>query len=265
MRNKKNFSFDEEKDAVEIIRTGFPNGIIDSSKMYLVAKYYRHTFNYGAIRLERELIGFCKTQDPNFNPVTEAETIKKWVASAMTYDLRKIGEVCITQKEIEFLKTITVSKDRKLLFMTLVLSKALKKRNTRIKRAAFKTSNNYYIRYSNFLDIVRLAQIKNMSEVGLSSVFHKYKDNFILYAPEKELLRIKFIDGESTFGIPITNLENPLEYYNILFETDGTTLCANCGNPIIKKSNRQKLCENCAKIEKRKQKRTWWRENMVKG
>ena len=70
MRSKKIFSFDEKKDAEEIITNGFEKGI-DYSKMYVVAKYFRSISGFGAIRLERELIKFCKTQDANF---AEADT-----------------------------------------------------------------------------------------------------------------------------------------------------------------------------------------------
>ena len=124
MRSKKVFSFDEEKDAEEVIKNGFPNGTIDYNKMYLVAKYFRKSFKYGAIRLERELIKFCKDQDRNFNPVIDADSVKKWVKSAMNYELRKIDSITISQKEIDALKNIDQPHERKLLFITFVLSKA---------------------------------------------------------------------------------------------------------------------------------------------
>ena len=94
MRTNKAFMFNEEKIAEEIIRNGFEKGIIDYGKMYVVAKYFREKYDYGAVRLEREIIDFCKSVDPNFNPITQAEYIKKWVKSAMEYNLRKINVAC---------------------------------------------------------------------------------------------------------------------------------------------------------------------------
>ena len=131
MRSKKTFSFDEEKDAEQIIINGFENKAIDYTKMYVIAKYFKDKFGYGEIRLERELIKFCKQQDKNFNPIVDSDSIKKWVKSAMNYALRKIKNIIVSKKEIKFLKTIDNTKDRKLLFMTLVMAKALKFRNTR--------------------------------------------------------------------------------------------------------------------------------------
>ena len=254
MRNKKVFSFNEEKDAVEIIKNGFPNGVIDYSAMYLVAKYFRQTMKYGAIRLERELIKFCKEQDKNFNPVVDAESIQKWVTSAMNYDLRKIENITISQQEIDFLKTIESSKDRKLLFMTLVLSKALKHRGTRRKKTEFKISDNYYIHYNNFSDIIRLSGLKNVSEIDLADVYSKYSEHLTFYHAEKELIKINFIDKHSENGIVVDNLNETLKFYDALFGKNASVShCVDCGRQMIKSNNKQIYCKVCAFKHKNEQ------------
>jgi hypothetical protein len=265
MRNKKIFSFDEKKDAEEIILNGFPNGAIDSSKMYLVAKYFRQTFDYGAIRLERELVRFCKEQDKNFNPVTDADLLKKWIKSALAYDLRKIDSVTISQKEIDVLKTIEVQRDKKLLFVALLLSKALKHRNTKIKQKDIKTSDKYYIRYSNFLDIIRLSGIKNVTEVDLTKIFYKYQNLFTLYNPRREVIRIEYADKNSENGILIENLERMMEYFDLLFGKNKLTgICSVCGREIIKNSNKQSRCKECSQvIRNNKQKELMRRKRQV--
>ena len=254
MRNKKVFSFDEEKDAKAIIANGFPDGAIDYSAMYLVAKYLRQTLKYGAIRLERELIRFCKEQDKNFNPVVDAESIQKWVTSAMNYDLRKIESITISQQEIDFLRMIDSSKDRKLLFMTLVLSKALKYRGTRRKKTDLKVSDNYYIHYNNFLDIIRLSGLRNISEIDLADIYSKYSEHFIFYHAEKELIKINFIDKRSENGAVIDNLNNTLEIYDTLFGKNvSITHCADCRREMIKNNNKQIYCKVCAFKHKNEQ------------
>jgi len=258
MRNKKGFSFDEEKDAKEIIATGFPGRTIDYSAMYTVAKYLRHAKHLGAIRLEKELIEFCKAQDINFNPITDAESIKKWVSSAMNYDLRKIDNVAISKNEIDFLKTIESSKDRKLLFMMLVLSKALKHRGTRHKKTDFKVSDNYYIHYNNFSDIIRLSGLKNISEVDLADILWKYKEHLTFYHAEKELIRIDFVDKQFGEGIAIDDMDKILEFYDSLFGKNRPIIqCADCGKEIIKSNNKQIYCKECAKKHILEQKREW--------
>jgi len=256
MRTKKQFSFDEERDAEKIIENGFLNNTIDYGKIYIIAKYFRQNFNYGKIRLERELIKFCKEQDENFNPIIDSEIIKKWVTSGINYSLRKIDNISISQKEIDFLKTIEIEKDRKLLFITLVMTKALKKGSTRITKNKLKKSDNYYIRYSNFLDIIHLSKINNITEVGLTDILHKYKKHFTFYEPERELIRIEFVDKNMEKEIIIDEPERALDYYTLFFNTNGTVIeCNVCGKKIVKKSNRQKLCAKCSKtIRNEKQK-----------
>lgn len=256
MRTKKLFSFDEEKDAEEVIVNGFPNGVIDYGKMYVVAKYFRQHFNYGEIRLEREIIKFCKAQDPNFNPITEVESIKKWIVSAMGYNLRKIDSVIISPKEIAFVKEIDSEKDRKILFAILILTKALKTGNTRRKKDEYKTSPNYYIHFSNFTDVIHICQLKNLTEVDLADILFKYKEHFTFYNPEKQLIKVNYVDNNIKEGITIDKLDKAMDYYELLFDKKQPHFyCVDCGKEIVKNSNKQKRCKECSAIERnRKQK-----------
>lgn len=261
MRNKKSFSFDEEKDAEKIYNEGFPNGSIDYSKMYLVSKYIRQTFDYGEIRLEREIIKFCKKQNKNFNPILEAGAIKKWVKSAMNYDLRKIENISVSQKEINFLKTITNNKHKKLLFVILVFSKALKNSSVRRKKTNLRISDNYYIHYNNFLDIIRLSKLNNISETDLADILNEYKEHFTFYNAERELIRVNFVDISPKKEIIIDNLNDMMNYFNILFEEHKPdNFCKRCGKPIKKNSNIQKYCKDCAKIVRREKQKLLMRK-----
>lgn len=254
MRNKKSFLFNEEIEAQKIFNNGFPDGKIDYNKMYLIAKFIRQTYDYGEIRLERELIRFCKTQDKNFNPIIEANTIKKWIRSALKYDLRKIDSIFVSQTEIDFIKTINNNKERKLLFSILVFSKALKKGSVKKDKSKLKTSENYYIHYNNFSDIIRLSKLNNVSETDLADILHKYKGYFTFYNAERELIRLDFIDKNPIKKIEVLDLNNLSIYYNILFEEHRpAAFCITCGKEIKKNSNIQKYCKDCAKIKSREQ------------
>ena len=247
MRNKKEFSFDEETDAEAVIKDGFPNGNIDYSKMYLVAKYLRKNLKYGAVRLERELIHFCQTQNPNFNPIIESEALKKWVNSAISFGLRKVNSVTMTQKEIDFLKTIKIIKDRKILYITLLFSKALKQGSTKLIKGKVKlsTSPHYYVHYSNFQNILRLAGIKNVSDLGLALIYRNYHDCFTFYNAEKELIRLEYVDKEGS-GIEIENMDDLMSYYDAFFGKSSLN-CEKCGKTIEKTGNNKKYCNSCAR------------------
>jgi len=255
MRIKKRFLFDEEQEAERIIAQGFQNNKIDYKEMYLVAKYFREKYNLGAIRLENKLIEFCKQYDKNFNPIANREAISKWINSAINYKLRKIEKIDISKKEIEILKKIEYNRDRKLLFMTLLFSKALKVGNTRRNTPTYKPSNNYYIRYGNFKDIIEMSELANISETKFAKILNKYKHMFIFYTPEKELIKLEFVDKKPKNTISITNLDSPLESYQEIFGKN-MTYCEICGTEIFKRSRNQKYCKDCAhKIRNEKQKK----------
>ena len=256
MAIKKQFSFDEEADAEKIIENGFEGKYIDYGKMYLVAKYFRDKFNYGEVRLERELIKFCKEQDKNFNPVVEAESIKKWVRTAMNYDLRKVECITISQKEIDFLKTIEVEKERKLLYTTLIFSKALRDSSTKKNSERKREQNNYYIRYTNLLDIIRISEVKNLSEINFAKILYKYKNLFFFYKAEKELIKLEYVDKIQENPFEIRELDKIMKNYDEFFGKP-LGICSICKEQFTKKSNRQKACPKCTKELTRKRVEKW--------
>lgn len=271
MRNKKEFIFNEKEYAEKIIEEGFENGILDYSKIYTVAKYFREQYGYGEKRLEKEIIEFCQKHDKNFNPVVEAGAIHKWVKSAMNYGLRKIEEVEISKKDIEFLKTIKATRDRKALFVTLIFSKSLKQASTKRKKREQKESPNFYVHYNNLLDITRLSKISGLTELGLIKIYHKHPGAITFLHPERELLRIDFIDKEPKEIYLIDDLDNIMGFYEKIFGKlyeKGEFPCTLCGKISIKKANNQKVCTSCSKEIKKEQSRARkvkWREKNKKS
>lgn len=263
MRTKKFYSFDEEKDAEELLKKGFPNGIIDYSQMYVLAKYFRYKFGYGEVRLEKALTKFCKEQDANFNPITEAEAIHKWIRNAMTYNLRKIESVSITSKEIEFLNTISSSKDRKILFMVLIMAKALHNSSKHVNRDPEKPIK-YYIHYTNLPDVIHMTGFKNLSEFQLCKILGEYKSNLLFYSAEKELIRVDFADSAQN-SLTKVDLQNVLEEYDLLFKKiNSAVICEKCKKPFFKTNNSQKYCSECKKIVRKEQTR-FYMEKKRKG
>jgi len=248
MRIKKDFLLNEKEEAEKIIENGFENNKIDYGKMYLIAKYFKDKNNYGAVRLEKELIDFCLKIDKDFNPITQRGYIKKWVNSAMAYSLREISEIYISKKDVEFLKTIPSEKDRKILFATLVIAKALKISGTRRKKKEYSKSDRYYIKYNNLSDIAKISGIPNLTEMNVADLFHKYVQYFTVYPPEKELLEVKFVDKEDNKDIRITNFNDITDDYNLILGKDiPTFVCESCGQKFEKTGRYQKYCRECGK------------------
>lgn len=218
MRNKKEFVFDEEKEAEKIVLNGF-NGFIDYSKMYSVAKYFRQAFGYGAVRLERELIFFCTEQDKNFNPIVEAEYIKKWVSSALKYKLTKIDNITISSEEVAVIKKIKTHSEKRVIFATLIISKASKKRySSKTDKDKLQTSDSYYVNYGNLLNIARLSKVTGMGEVKVARIFNKHNHLFTFYSAEKELVRLEFVSKTTDNAYIIEDLTLFIEYYNKIFK-----------------------------------------------
>jgi hypothetical protein len=247
MRTKKLYSFDEKKSAEETLLKGFPNGKIDSGEMSVVAKYFRNVRGLGAVKMERELISFCQSQDPDFNPIIESHTIKNWIKFALENDLRKIGSITITHSEIDVIKTIENLKERKILFSILVLSKALKQGATR-KNKSVQISDKYYIHYNNIATIISLSQSK-ITERDLAKVLGKFRNLGLLffYSPEKQLIRLEFVNNSGPLAMTIDAPEKALEYYRAFFGGD-IYYCPNCGKETVKSGNNQSLCKECSKL-----------------
>jgi len=253
MRSKKVFSFNEEKDAEMIIENGFKNNLIDYSEMYVVAKYFRETFSYGEVRLERELIKFSKKHDINFNPVVEAVQIKKWVKSAMKYGLRSPSEIYLSQKEIEFLKTIKNPKDRKLLFIILVFAKTPKgSRKSDSGDLKLYPLRRFYLHYRNLSDIIKISKFTGMTDIKLCQIIGKYKNSFEILSPERQLIMLKYTFPERDIPITIKHNNDILKYYDLLMsekdeKKEPTTFnCKRCGRETKKIKNNQKYCPLCA-------------------
>lgn len=245
MKVRKYFYFDEAKVAEDVIRNGFGGKGIDYGKMYIMAKYFKESLGYTGDDLEKEIVLFCQKHDPSFNPIINASGIKRWVLAAEKYSLRRITHVTITEKELGILSNIKKPRERKILFVALVLAKARKKGNTRIGKTEFRESDNYYIKYDNFADIIRLANFPSLTEHGVKKVLYNNKHLITQYYPEKELIKLEYADSGET-GFAIYDLENISDSYEVFF---GQKLnrCERCGKVYSKTGRRQKYCNACAR------------------
>jgi hypothetical protein len=245
MGNKRRYSFDEERDAEETINKGFLQGKIDIRAMYGIAKYFRTKEGLGEIKLERKLIEFCSAQDATFNPLVEANNIKKWVRRAMFYELRKTELITITHYEMDVLKTIHDLKHRKIFFAVLVFAKSLKSGGTKKGRIESK-SGKYYIHYSNLDNIAGLLDFK-ITKIQLADILYQYTlyELLIPYNAEKEIILVNFAKDDSPTAMTIKEPELALQYYRAYFGGD-TSYCQNCGKEMVKKvSNNHRFCDEC--------------------
>lgn len=245
-KNKKVYSFDEKSYAEEILKNGFPSGVINSYSMYMLSKYYREVYNYGAVKLERALISFCESQNPDFNVIVESDNIKKWVRIGMGNTLRKVENIVITQNEMNVIKTITNLKHRKVIFITLVMAKSVNVKSNTTK---------YFIHYSKLPKIADMIDFK-ITEIGLVDILHEFVKSGLLtpYNQERESILVNFANDDGPVAMTIKNPDKALEYYKIYFGGD-VYYCPNCKAEMVKTGNKQTVCKNCAKEIKKEQTR----------
>ena len=240
---KKRFIYSETHKAEELINKGFPNKEINYGEMYVVAKYFRLVEGLGEKKLEKRLIEFCTKQSKEFNPVLDADYIKKWVRSAMkSTHMREIDKLIITQAEMEKIKTIRDLRHRKVLFALLVFAKS----------SAEKIAEKYFVNFYRFKDIIELLDFRMTEPTLIDKLLSEFYDLGLItvYSPEKELIRVDFSNDNSPMALTIKQIDRSLEYYKTYF--GGISgYCADCGHEIVKKSNSQVRCESCALIKKR--------------
>lgn len=265
---KNKFSFNEKEEAERIVTMGFENNVFDPIKVYMVAKYFAQEMGYGKVRLEKEIIKFCKKYNPSFNQVTESENIKKWVKAGLSYRLRETCEINITSKEMNFLNSIQEKKDQRLLFSMLLISKSLSQNISKVNKARHPvTEKKYYLKYSSFTDVIKVARVSNFKDTDLCDLIFKYKNNFTFYSPEKELIRLDFAGGDDVVET-IYDFSDVKKLYEEIFEKDkiearnkekqgNTLICKICGKEVERINQRQIYCKNCSLNLSRESKRKW--------
>jgi len=253
MRNNRTFLFDEVSEAKkEYEDTRSP---LNYWKVELVAKYMYSILGYRGEKLEQELIDYCRKKDPTFNPDIHFKELARWQENAKKYNLRKIDSITITENEYNFLKNIEEDKDRQCLFYALIIAKAVKQGKLRRKNINTEPSPNYYIKYRNLQDVARFANLRLKDGVEVAKIFHKYIDNFYIYPPDKQLIKLLYAEADGVPYYTITDFTNLQEEYKKIFQDLPLHTCIICKKPIEKTSNSKKYCNECSKkIRNEKQK-----------
>lgn len=248
MRTRYVYLFDEKKDAEETLQCGFSDGNIDYTKMGNVAKYFHSVYGYGAVRLEKELVKFCKSQNPDFNPIIDAPQIKKWIKYGLEYSMRRTDCLVIRQSEMDFIKTVKNLKHRKLLFVMLVLSKS--------KHGNFNETERYYLEPECYLDIIRVSKL-HLTGNELGNIINEFGNLITIYIPSlKRPMLINFATNKGSIAMTINDPEQCLEYYKSYFGGD-SHYCTECGKEFTKNSGSQIRCLDCSIKVKKKQKREY--------
>ena len=220
--------FDEKKYAEKILEEGFSR-FMSLKDLIILSKYYSY-LNNSSIQIKKNLIGFCKKYNPEFNNIIWDWKIDKAISSGKKYGLRFEQKVNISKKEIEFIKTLKNYKLEKILFVMIVVAKFFRR-----------NKNELYIN-ANIGDIFNLAKIR-ADRTEKNQMIYKLNTAGYIKATLVGSFKIELdnIDNKNDNDdyIVVDDFDNIVSFYPVT--------CISCGIAIINKSKRHDFCDNCYK------------------
>jgi hypothetical protein len=187
---------------------------------------------------------FCKKFNPDYNEVLNGEILDIAVRQSKNRSLRVCNHIVITESELSKIRSVKNYRYEKILFVMLVMSKALKPNYTS------KDGKSYL--NENFGDVLRFAKVSagKIEKIRIKNDLFKLgmidaifpdsrsvcngRDNFLL----------KYRDDNSPIAIDVDNILEMINAYPYF--------CSACGKTMIRRNNRQTTCDNCYKEKRRK-------------
>lgn len=215
-----------------------PNSTIEvkNKDIYILGKYFRY-LGMKDKEIEKNLLEFCNKRMENFNEQMEYKIIERAVNNSKKQNLRIYHPVYVTKKELDNIRLLNDNKLEKILFTMLVLSRC-------DRMYLGKTDSNYFVNnkfsyichfshvYAKKIDQIKFK--KYLFDLGYIDALINTKN---LKGRCKDSFKLYFADENSEKLIYIYDIYNLIKYYPFY--------CIKCGKITEKKSNSQKMCEEC--------------------
>ncbi len=244
--------FNELEFATNLLKTGFSRDK-SISDLFILAKYYRH-LGMSKKDVEKELLGFCRRFNPEFNMVTDGWRIDNAVNNSQKYKLRLPIDIAITQNELNIIEQVDNYKYQKILFVMLVCSKNEKYNGTKIKPKKNK-SIDFFVN-SSFIDVLKIAKV-NINKDERNIILHELNVLRLVEATYYGSFKIKYVDESSKMVLTIQSNGDMIEEYKKMKKR--VKYCIDCNKPFEPNSNRQERCEDCAKKREKEKTREYVR------
>ena len=239
----KKFKFNEQSAIEKMIKSNFVDENNITNTIYSLAKY-----NYHALQLSdkenysRVLKYILKNCDNIFEESIYSDIVN-CIKSAKKHKFASIDEVCITQSEMDKIKSLDDIKQEKAIFVILAISKYFNALHDEVYDAAFLTNT----------DICQMARI---------TIPSKERDVFMQFAYDKELLyrhtwagstikKVTFISHDTEDKVVLRLSESDfkdLAYtYMAYLESHKFRRCVNCGRWMRRNKQDKRLCTECSK------------------
>ena len=189
---------------------------------------YCGSLGWGKDRIENEIIKRC-IKNENFNLVLNYKMIHSAVSKFKQVIKKDVDGIWITQNEMDFFKSVP-EKYGKILFIVLVVAK---QNNP--------DYNNTLYYNLDLNEAIRAITNTKMTKDEIDGFNYWCGYNGYLLATRKSWMcwELKYFGMDKDNKVLwVDDLKHPLKFY--------PAFCEKCGKQIIKKSNRQKMCDNCA-------------------
>jgi hypothetical protein len=232
--------YDEKELAENVINNGFENGSYNWQEALWVAKYFRHIYGYGDSKIGSQMLEFCTNNDPFFYPIPRRRTIKNLVRESRYVLYDYTDPLDIREAELEKINNIKNFKFQQIALGILTIAKRNYKYNAGYLNWYFWKDVKWVVNFKriNNLEIEKCFEVLN----SLDMVYPTYTTNSH---------KILFLDSDSPviFHVEVDREMRNLGLEYKKYRGGEIAYCSNCGNEIIKKSNRHHLCDNCWKIK----------------
>jgi len=221
--------------------------------MFLFAKYYLHHKNESEENVINRLHEHVAKLSDIYIWEMNNDYIKKTVARAKQYDLINIDKITIYESEIEQIRKAKNLTQEKVLFSYLVHAKIKYKikeeTNGWVSNPSKEVFKSVGINYtSKRRDLIE----KQLIDTGYFNLSRGVDNNS---------KQVNYMSLTGKVFCEINNFNQLGEQYEILMGVNEYIKCASCNKLIIKKSNKNKYCVECAYENHKEIKLKYWHNN----
>jgi hypothetical protein len=225
--------FNEKEYAEELLKHGFTK-FMSGQDLYVLGIYYKN-LGLNIDEIKNNLIEFCYKFNINFNYIIYSSFIESVLNKCKKYDLRKLVNIPVTEKELETIRNIKNYRYEKILFTLLVLSKYYVLTKKKIVKKNIGKSPEYFVN-NKINEINKLAHTSVKRE---ENPYHLFYENKLIIPNLRGGIKINFVNNESDTKIIVEDMNNIPSFYK--------PLCEDCGKVIEVKSKYHNKCADCYK------------------
>ena len=240
----KQFKFNEQAAIEKILKSNFVDKNNVTNTIYSLAKYNYHILNLKDKENYNKILKYVVNNCENIYEESIYSDIENCIKTAKKHILATIKEVCITQSELDTIRSLNDIKQEKAMFVLLAVSKYFNLLNDKNYDAAFLTN----------ADICKMARI---------TIPTKDRDEFMQFAYDKELLlrhtwcnstikKLTFISHNEEDNIVLRLGEGDFKdlayVYLAYISPSKFRRCVSCGRWMRVNKQDKRLCTECSNI-----------------